>query len=42
MTDVFKSPLRGCYPLPISPWGIVTYMLLVPAVKIGNPIEEFV
>jgi hypothetical protein len=28
--------------MPISPWGIVTDMLLVPAVKISNPIKGFV
>jgi hypothetical protein len=28
--------------MPISPWGIVTDMLLVPAVQISNPIKGFV
>jgi hypothetical protein len=40
--DVFKPSLRRGYPMPISPRRIMPDMLLMPALKISNPIEAFV
>jgi len=42
LTDMLKPPLRRCYPVPISPRGIVPDVLLMPTLKVSNPVEGFV
>jgi hypothetical protein len=41
-TEMLIPSLRCCYPMPISPRGIVPNMLLMSARKISNPVEALI
>jgi hypothetical protein len=42
VTNMVVAPFRSCYPMALSPWGIVPDVLLVAALEVGHPVEILV